>query len=90
MVLTGPGNELGLSLIMRTNLDDYYCSSTCSKGFKILLHSPNDLPRVAHYGIAIPTEFESRIVIKPTLAIGFCRVFKIIFDGQQCNAIWST
>lgn len=61
---SGPGNELGLSLILNADIDDYFCSSTHSFGFKVLLHSPNDLPRVAHYGIAIPTEFESRIAGK--------------------------
>lgn len=47
----GSGNELGLSLILKTDKNDYFCSSTRSVGFKVLLHSPNDLPKVAHFGM---------------------------------------
>lgn len=41
----GPGNELGLTLILKANIDDYFCSSTDSYGFKVLVHSAGDLAR---------------------------------------------
>lgn len=53
----GPGNEYGLSVMLKLNTHDFFCSSTESSGFKILLHSPNDSPRVGKYGQAIPGNF---------------------------------
>lgn len=34
---SGPGNEYGLNLIMKANIEDYFCSSTNSYGFKVIL-----------------------------------------------------
>lgn len=31
----GAGSHLGLTLVLDANLDDYYCSSTASTGFKV-------------------------------------------------------
>jgi amiloride-sensitive sodium channel len=31
----GAGTHLGLTLVLDANLDDYYCSSTASTGFKV-------------------------------------------------------
>lgn len=36
----GTGTNLGLSIVVDVGIDEYYCSSTNSYGFKILLHSP--------------------------------------------------
>lgn len=80
----GSGNELGLTLIMKSDIQDYFCSATKSNGFKILLHSPNDLPKVAHYGVAIPNGFETRIGIKPTISGASDAVRKIPRNVRQC------
>lgn len=80
----GSGNEVGLSLILKADIHDYFCSSTRSYGFKILLHSPNDLPKVAHYGIAIPTNYESRISITPTLSVATSGIRNIARHIRQC------
>lgn len=84
MLLVGSGNELGLSLILNADINDYYCSSTRSYGFKVLLHSPNDLPRVAHYGAAIPNGYESRIVIIPTVTEASNAIRKISRKIRRC------
>jgi len=31
----GAGSHLGLTIVLDANLDDYYCSSTASTGFKV-------------------------------------------------------
>lgn len=36
----GSGSHLGLYVILNGDVTDYYCSSTNSAGFKILLHNP--------------------------------------------------
>lgn len=63
----GSGSHLGLTVIMNANTDDYHCSSTNSAGFKILLHSPIELPKIADYGISITPGYETRIVVTPNL-----------------------
>lgn len=32
----GPGSHLGLTVVLDANLDEYYCSSEVSMGFKVL------------------------------------------------------
>ncbi|XP_031639663.1 pickpocket protein 28-like [Contarinia nasturtii] len=80
----GSGNELGLSLILKTQLDDYFCASTKSYGFKVLLHSPNELPKVAQYGIAVPTNYESRIAIMLTISEASHSIRKTPIPIRQC------
>lgn len=46
----GTGTNLGLTIVLDAGISEYYCSSTNSYGFKILLHSPNETPRITHYG----------------------------------------
>lgn len=46
----GTGTNLGLIIVLDAGISEYYCSSTNSYGFKILLHSPNETPRITHYG----------------------------------------
>lgn len=80
----GAGNEKGLTLILNSNISDYFCSSTKSCGFKVLMHSPNDLPRVSLYGVAIPNGYESRIAISTTLSTATDAVRKIPKNIRQC------
>lgn len=75
---------MGLSLILNVDMSDYYCSSTKSYGFKILLHSPNDLPTIAHYGVAVPNGYESRIVIQPTIMEASNAVRKVDRRIRRC------
>lgn len=80
----GSGNEMGLTLILNTDMNDYFCSSTRSYGFKVLLNSPNDLPRVSRYGIAVPNGYESRLVIQPTITEASDDVRKISPKIRRC------
>lgn len=40
------GQHLGLSLILNVDYWEYFCSSTNSYGFKLLLHSPIESPNI--------------------------------------------
>lgn len=70
--------------MLKEDTNDYFCSSTNSFGFKILLHSPNDLPKVSHYGVSIPTGYESRIAVSPTLAKATQAIRKLPIYTRQC------
>lgn len=69
---------------MKTDIEDYFCSSTGSYGFKVLLHSPNDLPKISQYGVAVPSGYETRIVIMPTLSEASKAVRSIDKKYRQC------
>lgn len=64
----GSGTHIGFSVILNASVNEYYCTQTNSLGFKVLLHSPNELPEVDHYGLSIANGFESRIVTTPILS----------------------
>lgn len=64
----GSGNQMGLTLVANVRVNDYYCSSTSSAGFKVLLHSPTETPKIADYGFAVAPGRESNIVVLPMVA----------------------
>lgn len=64
----GTGNELGLNVILNANINDYYCSSMNSYGFKVLLHNPIESPKISYYGMLVSPGFETQIVVTPSLA----------------------
>lgn len=64
----GTGSTLGLNIILNANVKEYYCSSMNSYGFKILLHSPIESPKISNYGMLVSPGQETQIVITPALA----------------------
>lgn len=65
-------------------ISEYYCSSTFSYGFKMLLHSPNEAPRITDYGTSIPPGYESRAVIIPTLSESTAAIRDMPIEVRQC------
>ncbi|XP_059048648.1 pickpocket protein 28-like [Achroia grisella] len=63
----GIGTHHGLSLILDANIDEYYCSSTKSTGFKILLHNPTETPKLANLGEIYGSGTEVRVSIQPRI-----------------------
>lgn len=84
MLFSGTGNNLGLSITLDVSENEYYCSSTNSYGFKVLLHSPNEMPKIAHYGTAVANGFESRVIVVPTLSEASNAVRKVSRNIRQC------
>lgn len=58
---------MGLYVILNGDISDYYCSSTNSAGFKVLLHNPAETPRISDYGMLVSPGQESRIIIRPQI-----------------------
>lgn len=67
-VRLGAGSHFGLSLLLDADVANYYCSSTSSSGFKVLLHSPIEIPRIAHFGFSLSTGLETKVVITPKIS----------------------
>lgn len=75
---------MGLSLLLDVAEGEYYCSSTNSYGFKVLLHSPSEMPKIAYYGAAMANGYETRAVIQPILSEASYSVRKVPQSVRQC------
>lgn len=75
---------MGLTVLMNVNVSDYYCSTTNSAGFKVLMHPPTETPKIANYGFAIAPGRESRVVITPTLSDASAAIRNIPVQQRQC------
>lgn len=65
-------------------ISEYYCSSTSSYGFKILLHSPNEAPMISHYGTSVSNGYETRVVITPAISEASDAVRSLPVRVRQC------
>ncbi|XP_045487114.1 pickpocket protein 28-like [Pieris rapae] len=63
----GIGTDHGLTLILDANIGEYYCASTKSVGFKILLHNPTETPNIAKLGEIYGPGIEARVAVKPRI-----------------------
>ncbi|XP_034937695.1 pickpocket protein 28-like [Chelonus insularis] len=80
----GAGEYYGLTLVLDTAVDDYYCSSTASVGFKLLLHSPVETPKMADFGFAISPGEETRIIISPRILTASLSILEIPRKKRKC------
>lgn len=69
---------------MDTQVDNYHCSSTRSAGFKAILSSPTDTPKVSDYGIFLSPGFETRIAIDPLVREATESLRSIPVKKRQC------
>jgi acid-sensing ion channel, other len=83
-ILTGAGSHFGLSLLLDGDVGNYYCSSTSSSGFKALLHSPIETPKLANFGFFIEPGRETKIVITPKISEATDLIRKVPMQQRQC------
>lgn len=75
---------MGLSVILDVNIDEYFCSSTSSSGFKILLHNPTETPKLASYAFSINPGDETRVIVTPKISDASNLIRKISPNKRQC------
>jgi acid-sensing ion channel, other len=64
----GAGSRAGLVVIVSTNVLDYdYTCRGPVQGFKVLLHTPGEMPRVSKHYFRIPMQQEVLISVKPNM-----------------------
>ncbi|XP_017783361.1 PREDICTED: pickpocket protein 28-like [Nicrophorus vespilloides] len=80
----GAGSHLGLTLVLDADLAQYYCSSTSSTGFKALISSPIESPKVADFGFLIPPGDETRVTIEPIIMDATKGIKGIDIKKRQC------
>lgn len=81
---SGAGSHMGLIVVLNASMSDYYCSSTNSKGFRVLLHNPTETPKITDYGFSITTGKETRVVINPRLSDASVNIKSIPTAQRQC------
>lgn len=80
----GTGTPIGLTIVLNAEIGDYYCSCTNSYGFKILLHSPIETPRIAHFGSSLMSGYESRVIISPSISVATESIRKMPINVRRC------
>ncbi|XP_055390287.1 pickpocket protein 28-like [Condylostylus longicornis] len=65
----GIGEKMGLTVILNSSSNDYYCSVEKGNGFKFLLHSPIEHPKIRNFGSLFSSGTESRVNIKPIIQV---------------------
>ncbi|KAL4720041.1 hypothetical protein ACJJTC_010005 [Scirpophaga incertulas] len=63
----GVGTKHGLTLVLDANVAEYYCASTESAGFKIVMHNPTETPKIANLGEIFGPGMEARVIIQPRI-----------------------
>ncbi|XP_057651298.1 pickpocket protein 28-like [Diorhabda carinulata] len=80
----GAGAHLGLSVLLDAQIDEYYCSSTSSVGFKIIVSNPIETPKMADYGTLLSPGVEARFSIKPSIREASKNLRSIPLQKRQC------
>ncbi|CAG7817992.1 unnamed protein product, partial [Allacma fusca] len=75
-----PGKTFGLSILLNPDLHEYFCTTSDSVGFRLLAHSPIEVPRVVDFGNAIGPNSEVFINVKPTITVADDKIatFKLV------------
>ncbi|EZA54394.1 pickpocket protein 28 isoform X1 [Ooceraea biroi] len=79
----GTGLSYGLTLALDAETDEYYCGFT-SAGFKMLLHSPVETPKIADFSFAIMPGKETRVILKPRISVANSRIIAIQQKKRKC------
>lgn len=82
--IAGAGAQFGLSLLLDVDVVNYYCSSTSSYGFKALLHSPIETPKITNFGFFISPGVESKVTATPKISEATDLIRRVPMQQRQC------
>lgn len=84
------GTDYGLNIILNASVEDYYCSSTNSYGFKIFMHNPIEAPKISYLGRLIMPGHETRVIVNPVITYSSKkirsfskRIRSCVFEGES-------
>ena len=84
-----PGLHMGLTVTLNSRVEEQFCTSFQSSGFKGLLHVPISQPEMVEYGFALSPGTENFLDLNPkTIRAGgsltdFPALFFHIYHGTQ-------
>jgi acid-sensing ion channel, other len=81
----GPGARAGLNIVLKlTKPDlDYSCRGPV-QGFKILLHTPGEIPRVSKQYFRVPLKQEVVVSVKPNMITTSKGLYDYAPERRQC------
>ncbi|XP_055371678.1 pickpocket protein 28-like [Condylostylus longicornis] len=80
----GIGVSNGLSIVLDAEVHEYFCSFTHGAGFKISIHSPNEIPNAKETGLLIGVGMEARIRVNVKITEATNAVRSIQRKYRQC------
>ncbi|XP_073948785.1 pickpocket protein 28-like [Choristoneura fumiferana] len=80
----GIGTDHGLTLVLDANIAEYYCASTKSPSFKILLHNPTETPNIANLGDIYGPGIETRVAIQTRISDAQPALKSIDIEKRLC------
>nr|XP_014286883.1 pickpocket protein 28-like isoform X1 [Halyomorpha halys] len=80
----GSGRHLGLTVVVDSEIDEYFCSSENGKGFKVLLNNPIETPKVSSFGISVAPGYETKMVIIPHIMTATPQLVNVDLSKRQC------
>lgn len=83
-IAKGIGSRMGLTVLLNTSSAEYFCTSTKSYGFKVMIHSPVEKPKVGNFGLLVTKQRETRISIKPSIQSASPKIKTIPIGKRHC------
>ncbi|GBP90248.1 Pickpocket protein 28 [Eumeta japonica] len=80
----GTGVRQGLTLVLDAAVDEYYCATTSSVGFKIHMHNPTETPKISEFGDLYPPGIETRVAIIPKIYDANPQLVSIDVSKRHC------
>ncbi|XP_012136271.1 pickpocket protein 28 isoform X2 [Megachile rotundata] len=80
----GAGQFYGLTLVLDADVAEYYCSSTASVGFKMLLHNPVETPKIAEFAFSVTPGEETRVIIAPRISTASKSITSVPQRKRKC------
>ncbi|XP_059489263.1 pickpocket protein 28-like [Neocloeon triangulifer] len=79
-----PGVSAGLTLLLDVQMEEYFLPRSGSVGFKVLLHSPTDVPAVKEFGFAVSPGAESFISVRPSQVYSTRQIRSLNQSRRKC------
>lgn len=83
-IAKGIGSRMGLTVLLNTSSEEYFCTSTKSYGFKVMIHSPVEKPKIGNFGLLVTNQRETRISIKPSIQGASPKIKSISLSKRHC------
>ncbi|XP_076678005.1 pickpocket protein 28 [Andrena cerasifolii] len=80
----GAGQFYGLTLVLDADIEEYYCSSSASVGFKMLLHNPVETPKIAEFAFTVTPGEETRVIVAPRISTASKSIISVPQRKRKC------
>ncbi|XP_076240811.1 pickpocket protein 28 [Calliopsis andreniformis] len=80
----GAGQFYGLTLVLDADVAEYYCSSSASVGFKMLLHNPVETPKIAEFAFTVTPGEETRVIVTPRISTASKSIISVPQRKRKC------